>query len=167
MQFFKLPLFALKKRVNFEPAIFHNQSVKFTSVNAIHTTAWLTIFSERYRLETVYMQVCDVFINVPDCRVVCVMLHMASVTRKGTFGHFTWCRPRSALKTLIRNQTVHTARNISFIDVMSVNKRRPWLDAASETRRLVWVYTFCLCPKVPFRMTLAICLCKLMVYTAE
>ena len=25
-----------------------------------------------------------------------------------------------------------------------------------ETRRLVWVYTFCICPKVPFRMTLAI-----------
>ena len=28
--------------------------------------------------------------------------------------------------------------------------------AASETQRLVWVYTFCTCLKVPFRMTLAI-----------
>ena len=24
-----------------------------------------------------------------------------------------------------------------------------------ETQRLVWVYTFCICPNVPFRMTLA------------
>ena len=37
----------------------------------------------------------------------------------------------------------------------SVKKCRPWSDTASETRRLVWVYTFCICPKVPFCMTLA------------
>ena len=60
------------------------------------------------------------------------------------------------LKTYIRNQIVHTTIYISVIDVMSVKKCRSWPDAASETRRLVWVYTFCICPKVPFRMTLAI-----------
>ena len=59
------------------------------------------------------------------------------------------------LKTPIRNQTVHTARNICAMEVTSVKKCRPWPDAASETRRLVWVYTFCICPNVPFRMTLA------------
>ena len=36
---------------------------------------------------------------------------------------------------------------MSVIDVIIVKK--------SETRRPVWVYTFCICPKVPFRMTLA------------
>ena len=33
-----------------------------------------------------------------------------------------------------------------------------WLSKSADpdqTRRLVWVYTFCICPKVPFRMTLA------------
>ena len=38
----------------------------------------------------------------------------------------------------------------------SVKKYRPWSDAASLTQRLVWVYTFCTCPKVPFPMTLVI-----------
>jgi len=61
--------------------------------------------------------------------------YLASVTRKGTFGHFTQCRPRSATKTMlktpIRNLTDHRARNISAIDVTSVKKCRPWPDAAS------------------------------------
>ena len=64
------------------------------------------------------------------------------------------------LKTPIRNKIVYIARNISAIDVMVVKKCRPWPDAASEKLRLVWVYAFCICPKVPFRMTLAICTCK-------
>ena len=54
------------------------------------------------------------------------------------------------------NKAVHEiVRKISGIDVMIVKKCRPRPDAASETRRLVWIYTFCICPKVPFRMTLA------------
>ena len=87
-------------------------------------------------------------------------IYMASVTRKRTFGYFTQCRPRSAsltmLKTPIRNQTVHTARSLCAIDVTSVKNCKPRPDAASETRRLVWVYTFCICPKVLFGTTLAI-----------
>ena len=43
----------------------------------------------------------------------------------------------------------YTARNVCAVDVTSVKKCRPWPDAASETRRLVMVYTFCICPKVP------------------
>ena len=62
--------------------------------------------------------------------------------------------PYTMLKTPIHNKSVYKARKISAIDVMIVKKCRPWPDAASETRRLVWVYTFCMCPKVPFRMTL-------------
>ena len=63
------------------------------------------------------------------------------------------------LKTPVRNQNVFTARNICVIDVTSVKRCRAWSDAASETRRLVWVYTFCIRPKAPFRMTLAISYC--------
>ena len=61
------------------------------------------------------------------------------------------------LETPKRNKSVYIARKISAIDVMIVKKCRPWPDAASETLRLVWVYTFCICSKVPFRMKLAIC----------
>ena len=60
------------------------------------------------------------------------------------------------MKPAICNSIVYTARNLIVIDVTSVKKCRPWPDAASETRRLVWVYTFCICPKVPFCMTLVI-----------
>ena len=60
------------------------------------------------------------------------------------------------LKTPKRAKHVYTARKISTIDVTSIKKCRTWPDSASETRRLVWVYTCCICPKVPFRMTLAI-----------
>ena len=69
-----------------------------------------------------------------------------------------WCRPKSLytmLKTDIRNQIFHKATTISAIDLISVKKCRPWSDDVSETRRLVLVYTFCKCPKVPFRVTLA------------
>ena len=37
----------------------------------------------------------------------------------------------------------------------SVKKYRPISDVASETKRLVWVYTFCICSKVPICMMLA------------
>jgi len=47
------------------------------------------------------------------------------------------------------------SKNVYDIDVTSVKKCRPWSDAASETRRLLWVYTLCKCPNVPFHMTLA------------
>ena len=69
---------------------------------------------------------------------------------------YTKISPYTMLKIPIHKQIVYTARKISAIDVMIVKKCRPWPDAASETRRLVWVYTFCICPKVPFRMTLVI-----------
>ena len=65
--------------------------------------------------------------------------------------------PHTMFKTpLMRDQNGYTARKICAIDVTSVKKCRPWQDAASETRRLVWVYIFCICPKVLFRMMLAI-----------
>ena len=54
------------------------------------------------------------------------------------------------LETPIRIQIAFTARNISAIGVTSIKK-------CSETQRLVWVYTYCICSKVPFRMTLVIC----------
>ena len=44
-------------------------------------------------------------------------------------------------------------------DVTSVEKCRLWSDAVSETQQLVWVFTFCKCPKFPFRTTLAIYSC--------
>ena len=64
--------------------------------------------------------------------------------------------PYTILIKAIRIPIAYTTSNICDIDVTSVKKCRPWSDAASETQRLVWVYTFCTCPKVPFRMTLAI-----------
>ena len=60
------------------------------------------------------------------------------------------------LKALICTQFDYMARNACVIDVTNVKKCRPWPDAASETRRLLWVYTFCICLNVPFRMTPAI-----------
>ena len=65
-----------------------------------------------------------------------------------------WCRPKSLytmLKTHIRNQIVHKA-----IDLISFQKCRPWSDDVSEARQLVWVYTLCICPKVPLHMMPAI-----------
>ena len=66
----------------------------------------------------------------------------------------------SMFKTPIHDQNVYITRKRCAVDVMSVKKCRPWPVAALETLRLVWVYTFCICPKVPFRVTLAICQIK-------
>ena len=77
----------------------------------------------------------------------------------------TQISPYTILKTSKRNPIVYTARNICATVVPSVKKCRPYSDAASETQRLVWVYTFCMCIKVPFRMTLAICLSLAVVIT--
>jgi len=63
---------------------------------------------------------------------------------------WTKISPYTILKTAICNLIVHTARNICATDVTSVKKCRTWSVAALETQRLVWVYTFCTCPKVPF-----------------
>ena len=53
---------------------------------------------------------------------------MASVTRKGTFGHFghsvDQVSPYTILKTATRNPIAYTARNICAIDVTSVKKCR-------------------------------------------
>ena len=65
-------------------------------------------------------------------------------------------QPLYKLKTHKHNKIVYKSSKFSAIDVMIVKKCRPWPDAASKTRWLVWVYTFCICPKVPFRMRLAI-----------
>ena len=56
-------------------------------------------------------------------------------------------QPPNDVENTYTYQTVHTPRKINAIDVTSVKKCRPWPDAASETRRLVWVYTFCICRK--------------------
>ena len=71
-------------------------------------------------------------------------------------------QPYTLLKTAVRIQIAYTARNVCAIDVTRVKRYRPWPDAVSKTRRLVWVYTFCICPKVPFRMTLTICRLKIL-----
>ena len=65
-------------------------------------------------------------------------------------------QPLNLIENSYTYPIVYVARNICIIDVTSVKTCRRWPDAASETRRLVWVYTFCICPKVPFRMTMAI-----------
>jgi len=49
-------------------------------------------------------------------------------------------QPNMICKTAIRNPIGYTKRNICAIDVTSVKKCWLWLDAASETRWLVWVY---------------------------
>ena len=71
---------------------------------------------------------------------------MASVTRKRDLRTLqieqTQNRPHKMLKTSIRYQNVYAVRSINAVDVTSVKKCRPWAYAASETQRLIWVYTF-------------------------
>ena len=64
---------------------------------------------------------------------------------------YTEISPYTIWITAIHNPIAYTAKK-SVLLMWRVSK----LDAAAETRWLVWVYTFCICPKVPFSMTLAI-----------
>jgi len=88
-----------------------------------------------------------------------VKRHMASVRQKGP-SDITYSvdpdQPLHNIENCYTSSNYLHSKNICDIDVTSVKKCRPWPDAASETRQLVLVYTFCTCPKVRFRMTLAI-----------
>jgi len=88
--------------------------------------------------------------------------YLANVTRKGTFGHYTYCRPRSAPTQYWKHLFVIQLATQQEIYCYRCDKCQ---KVQSETRRLVWVYTICLCPKVPFCMMLAIWFKKFIVST--